>query len=91
MNSGTEQGELVKYLLGPQSEEPDEAAGFVQRQQDERRLLLSRGCPVASPEVCRGVLLVWAMGVFDVILGKHPVLIWNVNLLTMLERKMNLK
>lgn len=27
MNSGIVQGELVKYLLGPQSEEPDEAAG----------------------------------------------------------------
>lgn len=69
MNSGTVQGELVKYLLGPQSEEPDEAAGFVQRQQDERRLLLSRGCPVAPPEARRVVLPVWAMRVFDVTLG----------------------
>lgn len=69
MNSGTVQGELVKYLLGPQSEEPDEAAGFVQRQQDERRLLLSRGGPAAHPEVCRVVLLASAMWVFDVILG----------------------
>jgi len=51
MNSGTVQGELVKYLLGPQSEEPDEAAGFVQQQQDERGLLLSHGCTLAPPEV----------------------------------------
>lgn len=27
MNSGIVQGELVKYLLGPLSGEPDEAAG----------------------------------------------------------------
>ena len=63
MNSGTVQGELVKYLLGPQSEEPDEAAGFMQRQQDERRLLLSRGCLIAPFEVCQVVLLLWDMGI----------------------------
>lgn len=57
MNSGTMQRELVKYLLGPQSEEPDEAAGSVQQQQDEHRWLLFRGCPVAPLEVCWVVLV----------------------------------
>lgn len=65
MNSGAVQGELVKYLLGPQTEEPDEAAGFVQRQQYERSCCFL----IALPKVCRVVLLLWAMGVFDVILG----------------------
>ena len=53
MNSGTVQGELVKYLLGPPSEEPDEAAGFVQRQQDEHRLLLSQAVPLLLPRSAR--------------------------------------
>lgn len=65
MNSGTVQGELVKYLLGPQCEEPDEAAGFVQRQRDEHSCCF----PVVLPKVCRVVLLLWAAWVFDVILG----------------------
>lgn len=32
MNSGTVQGKLAKYLLVPQSEGADEAAGFMQGQ-----------------------------------------------------------
>lgn len=69
MNSGTVRGELVKYLLGPQSEEPDEAAGVGQEQRDERGLLLSRGCPLAPPRLCQVALVVWAMLVVGVILG----------------------
>lgn len=83
MNSGTTRRELVKYLLGPQSEEPDEAAGSAQQQQDEHRRLLFRGCPVAPLEVCCVVLLVWATWVFDII--------QSVNLLATQDRKMYLK
>lgn len=43
MNSGIVQGKLVKYLLGPQSEEPDEAAGS---SKDEPRLLLFQAVPL---------------------------------------------
>lgn len=47
MNSGTVQGKIAKYLLVPQSEGADEAAGFMQGQYNElfsmaARLLLLR-------------------------------------------------